>query len=76
MLYPLSTVVIWALGCVSPGHMMLAPDSTNLMAPLSTRCCGSMNGYWCSSLLGMQGMSDIRPLLVRGKCGFISHVTL
>ena len=33
-----------ALGCVSPGHMMLAPLSTNLMAPLSTCCCEENNG--------------------------------
>ena len=30
---------------VSPGHMMLAPDSTNLMAPVSTRSFGIMSGY-------------------------------
>jgi hypothetical protein len=27
---PASTGVIIALGCVRPGHMMLAPDNTNL----------------------------------------------
>ena len=29
-----------ALGCVSPGHIILAPLRTNRMAPLSTCCCG------------------------------------
>jgi hypothetical protein len=28
---------------VSPGHMMLAPESTNLMAPLSVRSLGIMS---------------------------------
>ncbi len=27
--------------------MMLAPDSTNLMAPWSVRNRGIMSGYWC-----------------------------
>lgn len=39
---------VWmvAPGDVSPGHMMLAPCSTNLMAPVSTRslfCTKKMN---------------------------------
>lgn len=29
---------------VSPGHMMLAPERTNVMAPLSTCISGQMNG--------------------------------
>ncbi len=33
-----------APGDVSPGHMMLAPLRTNLMAPLSTCWCGRMKG--------------------------------
>ena len=35
---------------VKPGHMILAPDSTNLIAPVSTRNFGIMSGYWWSSL--------------------------
>ena len=38
-----------------PGHMMLAPERTNLMAPLSTICGVRRKGYWCSSLrVGIQ----------------------
>ncbi len=49
---------IVAPGDVSPGHMMFAPDSTNLMAPLSARSFGIMSGYWCSSRsVGNQGPS-------------------
>ena len=44
------TGVIFAFGWVKPGHMMLAPDRTNLMAPLSTRSWGRMKGYWCKNL--------------------------
>lgn len=33
-----------APGDVSPGHMMLAPLKTNLMAPLSTCWCGRIKG--------------------------------
>ena len=29
---------------VSPGHIMLAPLKTNLIAPLSTCCLGRKNG--------------------------------
>lgn len=38
-----------APGDVRPGHMMLAPDSTNLMAPLSALSLGIMSGYWWST---------------------------
>ena len=38
------TRVILAPGEVRPGHMMFAPLSTNLMAPLSTCIGGSRNG--------------------------------
>ena len=31
-------------GDVSPGHIMCAPDNINLIAPLSTCCCGQING--------------------------------
>ena len=40
----LSTGVILAPGDVRPGHMIFAPLKTNLIAPLSTCSCGSMNG--------------------------------
>ena len=30
---PLSAGVIFAFGCVSPGHIMFAPDKTNFIAP-------------------------------------------
>lgn len=33
---PFSAGVIFALGCVSPGHIMLAPDKTNLIAPFKS----------------------------------------
>lgn len=33
-----------APGDVSPGHMMLAPLKTNLIAPLSTCWCGRIKG--------------------------------
>lgn len=33
-----------APGDVRPGHMILAPLRTNLMAPLSTCWCGRMKG--------------------------------
>ena len=39
-----SSLVILAPGDVSPGHMMLAPLSTNRIAPLSTCMWGKMNG--------------------------------
>lgn len=39
-----SSLVILAPGEVSPGHMMLAPLNTNLMAPLSTCMRGNMKG--------------------------------
>lgn len=39
------TGVITALGWVKPGHIMLAPERTNLMAPLSTFWAGNKNGY-------------------------------
>ena len=38
---------ILAPGEVRPGHMMLAPLSTNLMAPLSTCTMGRMCGSVC-----------------------------
>jgi hypothetical protein len=43
----LSRTSVWmvAPGDVRPGHMMLAPDSTNLIAPLSARSLGIMSGY-------------------------------
>ena len=41
---PLSTRVILAPGDVRPGHMILAPLRTNLIAPLSTCICGAING--------------------------------
>ena len=31
-----------------PGHMMLAPERTNLIAPLSTICGVRRKGNWCS----------------------------
>ncbi len=36
---------IVAPGDVSPGHMMLAPESTNFIAPLSALSLGIMSGY-------------------------------
>lgn len=45
--YPPTSSCMVAPGLVSPGHMMLAPDSTNLMAPLSVLSFGIMSGYWC-----------------------------
>ena len=41
---PFGLFVILAPGEVNPGHMMLAPLKTNLMAPLSTCWYGSMKG--------------------------------
>lgn len=41
---PFSTVIIFAPFDVKPGHMILAPLSTNLIAPLSTCCIGRKNG--------------------------------
>ena len=38
-----------APGEVSPGHMMLAPERTNRMAPLSTCWWGRISGYLCRS---------------------------
>lgn len=38
------TSVIIAPGEVKPGHMILAPLRTNLIAPLSTCCIGRKNG--------------------------------
>lgn len=50
-----------APGDVSPGHMMLAPLSTNLIAPLSTCSIGRMNGYlWRSFNVGIHGPSLCR----------------
>lgn len=40
-----TSVCIVAPGLVRPGHMMLAPDSTNLMAPLSVRSRGIISAY-------------------------------
>ena len=37
-------VAILAPDDVNPGHMMLAPLSINLIAPLSTCTCGNING--------------------------------
>lgn len=39
---PLAADVILAPGEVNPGHMILAPLSTNRIAPLSTCCQGKM----------------------------------
>jgi len=39
-----SAFVILAPGDVSPGHITLAPLSTNLIAPLSTCMCGNIKG--------------------------------
>lgn len=44
---PHTSLCIVAPGLVNPGHMMFAPDSTNLIAPLSVRSLGIMSGYWC-----------------------------
>lgn len=41
---PLGTDVRTAPGDVNPGHMILAPLSTNFMAPLSTCSNGKKNG--------------------------------
>ena len=65
------TAVILAFGWVKPGHMMLAPDRTNLMAPLSTRSWGRMNGYWCNNLrVGHQA-----PSLCRKKRSWPAELT-
>lgn len=41
---PFGQGVIFAPGDVRPGHMIFAPLSTNLMAPLSTCCQGKIYG--------------------------------
>lgn len=41
---PFGQGVIFAPGEVRPGHMIFAPLSTNLIAPLSTCCQGKMYG--------------------------------
>lgn len=47
-----------APGDVRPGHMTLAPDSTNLMAPVSTLKRTIMRGYlWSILSVGNQGPS-------------------
>jgi hypothetical protein len=44
-----TSVCIVAPGDVMPGHMMLAPARTNLIAPLSTLSFGIISGYWWST---------------------------
>ena len=47
-----------APGDVNPGAMMFAPDSTNLIAPLSALNFFIMSGYWCRILsVGHHGPS-------------------
>ena len=41
---PFGTGVIFAPGDVNPGHIILAPLRTNLIAPLSTCSHGRKNG--------------------------------
>ena len=43
-----SSILPW--GCVKPGHIMSAPLSTNLMAPLSTLNFGIIAGHLCKIL--------------------------
>lgn len=51
----LTSSCIVAPGLVSPGHIMLAPDSTNLMAPRSARSLGIMSGYCPAARIRMRG---------------------
>ena len=44
-LNPPTSECIVAPGDVNPGAMILAPDKTNLIAPLSALSLGMMSGY-------------------------------
>eukprot|EP00405_Crypthecodinium_cohnii_P005391 CAMPEP_0194775750 /NCGR_PEP_ID=MMETSP0323_2-20130528/61195_1 /TAXON_ID=2866 ORGANISM="Crypthecodinium cohnii, Strain Seligo" /NCGR_SAMPLE_ID=MMETSP0323_2 /ASSEMBLY_ACC=CAM_ASM_000346 /LENGTH=115 /DNA_ID=CAMNT_0039711855 /DNA_START=389 /DNA_END=736 /DNA_ORIENTATION=- len=67
-----STFSIRPPALVNPGHMMLAPLRTNLIAPVSTRTLGIMEGYWWSTLrVGIQG-----PSLCWKKMGTLSTTTI